>query len=53
MGPAEEANAPDLLKTVPPGQDVNTEGEGDILRIVATPQDGRALDSDGRGLISR
>jgi cellulose synthase/poly-beta-1,6-N-acetylglucosamine synthase-like glycosyltransferase/peptidoglycan/xylan/chitin deacetylase (PgdA/CDA1 family)/spore germination protein YaaH len=34
------ANAPDLLKTVPPGQDVDTEGEGDILRIVATPQAG-------------
>ncbi len=35
------ANAPDLLKTVPPGQDVDTEGEGDILRIVARPQTGQ------------
>jgi spore germination protein YaaH len=33
-------NAPDLLREVPPGQDVNTEGEGDILRIVSTPQTG-------------
>ncbi|HTV81286.1 MAG TPA: glycosyltransferase [Acidobacteriaceae bacterium] len=33
-------NAPDLLETVPPGQDVDTEGEGDILRIVSTPQTG-------------
>ncbi|MGB9031189.1 MAG: glycosyltransferase [Acidobacteriaceae bacterium] len=35
------ANAPDLLKTVPPGADVDTEGEGDILRIVARPQTGQ------------
>jgi spore germination protein YaaH len=33
-------NAPELLRSVPPGQDVNTEGEGDILRIVARPQTG-------------
>jgi len=35
------ANAPAQLKTVPPGEDVNPEGEGDILRIVATPQTGQ------------
>ncbi|MFZ0275042.1 MAG: glycosyltransferase [Acidobacteriaceae bacterium] len=34
------ANAPDSLKAVPPGEDVDTEGEGDILRIVAKPQTG-------------
>ena len=34
-------NAPELLKTVPPGEDVDTEGEGDILRIVARPQTGQ------------
>ena len=28
-------DAPQQLKTVPPGNDVDTEGEGDILRIVA------------------
>src|SRR6202167_1088707 len=33
-------DAPDQLKSVPPGEDVDTEGEGDILRIVATPQKG-------------
>jgi cellulose synthase/poly-beta-1,6-N-acetylglucosamine synthase-like glycosyltransferase/peptidoglycan/xylan/chitin deacetylase (PgdA/CDA1 family)/spore germination protein YaaH len=33
-------DAPERLYTVPPGQDVNTEGEGDILRIVSTPQTG-------------
>jgi peptidoglycan-N-acetylglucosamine deacetylase len=37
------ANAPDLLKTVPPGADVDTEGEGDILRIVARPQAGQRI----------
>ena len=29
-----------LLQTVPPGEDVDAEGEGDILRIVARPQTG-------------
>jgi cellulose synthase/poly-beta-1,6-N-acetylglucosamine synthase-like glycosyltransferase/peptidoglycan/xylan/chitin deacetylase (PgdA/CDA1 family)/spore germination protein YaaH len=33
-------NAPELLRSVPPGQNVDTEGEGDILRIVARPQTG-------------
>jgi cellulose synthase/poly-beta-1,6-N-acetylglucosamine synthase-like glycosyltransferase/spore germination protein YaaH/peptidoglycan/xylan/chitin deacetylase (PgdA/CDA1 family) len=33
-------NAPELLQTVQPGEDVDTEGEGDILRIVAPPQIG-------------
>src|ERR1700691_2995019 len=34
------ANAPQLLRTVPPGEDVDNEGEGDILRIVGRPQTG-------------
>ncbi len=40
-------DAPQQLETVPPGNDVDTEGEGDILRIVAEPQMGsRAIDMD-------
>lgn len=42
-------DAPQLLKDVPPGHDVNTEGEGDILRIVARPERGNrtiSMDSD-------
>jgi cellulose synthase/poly-beta-1,6-N-acetylglucosamine synthase-like glycosyltransferase/peptidoglycan/xylan/chitin deacetylase (PgdA/CDA1 family)/spore germination protein YaaH len=31
-------DAPSLLRTVQPGEDVDTDGEGDILRIVAQPQ---------------
>ena len=47
-------NAPDLLRTVPPGEDVDTEGEGDILRIVSQPQTGTRtiqMDSDDFTLI--
>ncbi len=36
-----EAAAPDKLKDVPPGQDVDMEGEGEILRIEARPTDGQ------------
>ena len=35
-----EANAPDRLKDVPPGQDVDMEGSGEILHIEARPTDG-------------
>ena len=35
-----EAGAPDKLKDVPPGQDVDMEGEGEILRIEARPPNG-------------
>ena len=35
-----EANAPDKLKDVPPGQDVDMEGDGEILRIEARPANG-------------
>jgi peptidoglycan-N-acetylglucosamine deacetylase len=33
-------DAPQQLRLVPPGEDVDTEGEGDILRITAKPQIG-------------
>jgi len=40
-------NAPQLLTTVPPGDNVDTEGEGDILRIILRPQTGvRTVDMD-------
>jgi cellulose synthase/poly-beta-1,6-N-acetylglucosamine synthase-like glycosyltransferase/peptidoglycan/xylan/chitin deacetylase (PgdA/CDA1 family)/spore germination protein YaaH len=35
-----DASAPDKLKDVPPGQDVDMEGQGEILRIEAKPADG-------------
>jgi cellulose synthase/poly-beta-1,6-N-acetylglucosamine synthase-like glycosyltransferase/spore germination protein YaaH/peptidoglycan/xylan/chitin deacetylase (PgdA/CDA1 family) len=35
-----EANASDRLKDVPPGQDVDMEGSGEILHIEAHPTDG-------------
>jgi cellulose synthase/poly-beta-1,6-N-acetylglucosamine synthase-like glycosyltransferase/peptidoglycan/xylan/chitin deacetylase (PgdA/CDA1 family)/spore germination protein YaaH len=35
-----EANASDRLKEVPPGQDVDMEGSGEILHIEARPTDG-------------
>ncbi len=49
-----EANAPDKLRDVPPGQDVDMEGQGEILRIEARPTDGeRELKVDARsGLIT-
>jgi peptidoglycan-N-acetylglucosamine deacetylase len=41
------ADAPQQLLKVPPGNDVDTEGEGDILRIVSRPQTGRrTIDMD-------
>ncbi len=48
-----EANASDRLKDVPPGQDVDMEGEGEILHIEARPSDGeRELSIDKQtGLI--
>ena len=42
-------DAPEQLEEVPPGEDVDTEGEGDILRIVSKPQAGKRtieMDSD-------
>jgi len=35
-----DANAPDELKTVPPGQDVDDEGVGEIIRIQSRPAPG-------------
>src|SRR5262249_53749135 len=49
-----ESNAPDKLRDVLPGQDVDMEGEGEILRIEAKPANGERdlnIDSD-TGLIS-
>ncbi len=48
-----EASAPDRLKDVPPGQDVDMEGDGEILRIEGKPADGEreiSIDKD-TGLI--
>jgi cellulose synthase/poly-beta-1,6-N-acetylglucosamine synthase-like glycosyltransferase/peptidoglycan/xylan/chitin deacetylase (PgdA/CDA1 family)/spore germination protein YaaH len=42
-------DAPEMLRDVPPGNDVNTDGEGDILRIVSRPQRGSrtiSMDTD-------
>jgi cellulose synthase/poly-beta-1,6-N-acetylglucosamine synthase-like glycosyltransferase/spore germination protein YaaH/peptidoglycan/xylan/chitin deacetylase (PgdA/CDA1 family) len=36
-----ETGAVDKLREVPPGQDVDMEGQGEILRIEARPSDGR------------
>jgi cellulose synthase/poly-beta-1,6-N-acetylglucosamine synthase-like glycosyltransferase/peptidoglycan/xylan/chitin deacetylase (PgdA/CDA1 family)/spore germination protein YaaH len=49
-----EAGAENKLKDVPPGQDVDMEGDGEILRIEARPADGkRALTLDpGTSLIT-
>ena len=49
-----ETNAPDKLKDVLPGQDVDMEGSGEILRIEAKPANGQrdlTIDKD-TGLIS-
>ena len=35
-----EANAPAKLSTVPPGQDVDIEGQGEVLRIASRPASG-------------
>ncbi|MBV9483707.1 MAG: glycosyltransferase [Acidobacteria bacterium] len=44
--------APDKLKDVPPGQDVDMEGQGEILRIESRPQEGqRTIKLDATGLI--
>jgi len=49
-----DAGATDKLRDVPPGQDVDMEGQGEILRIEASPADGqRDLTIDkATGLIS-
>ena len=47
-------NAPQLLRTVPPGEDVDTEGEGDILRVTEQPQTGQRtilMDADNFSII--
>jgi cellulose synthase/poly-beta-1,6-N-acetylglucosamine synthase-like glycosyltransferase/peptidoglycan/xylan/chitin deacetylase (PgdA/CDA1 family)/spore germination protein YaaH len=37
------SDAPSLLAEVPPGHDVDTEGEGDILRVTGAPKPGKRL----------
>ena len=40
-------NAPDLLKQIPPGNDVVSDGDGDIIRITGEPHPGsRTIDMD-------
>jgi peptidoglycan-N-acetylglucosamine deacetylase len=40
-------NAPQLLKQIPPGNDVVTDGEGDVLRVTGEPHAGsRTIDMD-------
>src|SRR5208337_1649639 len=48
-----EANAPAKLGTVPPGEDVDIEGAGEILRIDARPAPGeRQITVDSNNLVS-
>ena len=48
-----DADAPTKLEVVDPGQDVDIEGDGDILRIASGPQAGtRDLTVDATGLIT-
>lgn len=49
-----EVAAPSKLNIVPPGQDVDLEGSGEILNVEATPEDGERKMSmdDSTGLIS-
>ncbi|HEX6504280.1 MAG TPA: glycosyltransferase [Terriglobales bacterium] len=47
-----EATAPDKLKDVPPGQDVDMEGQGEILKIESRPENGqRTIKVDNTGQI--
>jgi peptidoglycan-N-acetylglucosamine deacetylase len=47
-----DPTAPDKLKDVPPGQDVDMEGQGEILKIESRPSDGqRTLTLDDSGII--
>jgi cellulose synthase/poly-beta-1,6-N-acetylglucosamine synthase-like glycosyltransferase/peptidoglycan/xylan/chitin deacetylase (PgdA/CDA1 family)/spore germination protein YaaH len=48
-----DSGAPSLLNDVPPGQDVDMEGGGEILNIEATPSNGsRTITLDSSGLIT-
>lgn len=49
-------NAAQLLATIPPGADVNTEGDGDILKIIGRPRDGKRtvqIDPDSNLAVSQ
>lgn len=44
-----DPNAAQLLATIPPGANVNTEGDGDVLKVIGRPQNGKRtvqIDSD-------
>ncbi len=50
---AREADAPGKLRQVPPGEAVDTEGEGDIVRIGSRPTQGiRSLKTDSSGMVT-
>ncbi len=38
-----DANAAQSLAVIPPGADVNTEGDGDVLKVIGRPHDGKRL----------
>ncbi len=47
-----DSAAPDRLKDVPPGQDVDMEGQGEVLKIESRPENGqRTIKVDNSGLI--
>ncbi len=51
-----DPNAAQLLATIPPGSDVNTEGDGDVLKVIGRPQDGKRtvdIDSDSNLAVSQ
>ncbi len=51
-----DPNAAQLLATIPPGPDVNTEGDGDVLKVIGRPQNGQRtveIDPDSNLAVSQ
>ena len=51
-----DSNAAQLLSTIYPGANVNTEGDGDILKVIGRPQDGKRtiqIDPDSNLAVSQ
>ncbi|MGA8287292.1 MAG: polysaccharide deacetylase family protein, partial [Acidobacteriaceae bacterium] len=51
-----DPNAAQLLSTIYPGANVNTEGDGDILKVIGRPQDGKRtiqIDPDSNLAVSQ
>jgi len=51
-----DPNAAQLLTTMPPGSNVNTDGEGDILKVIGRPSNGRRtveIDPDSNLAVSQ